>query len=56
MNGSLCRCPVSKSLGSCAGVTFTAPVPNLGSTSTASAMIGKMRPVKGCLMVLPIFA
>ena len=30
--GSLCRRPISKSLGSCAGVTFTAPVPNSRST------------------------
>ena len=30
---------MSKSVGSCAGVTFTAPVPNAGSTA-ASATIG----------------
>ena len=31
--GRLWRLPVAKSLKSCAGVTFTAPVPNFGSTS-----------------------
>ena len=30
--GSLCRIPTSKSLGSWAGVIFTTPVPNAGST------------------------
>ena len=30
MNGRLWRLPASKSLGSCAGVTFTTPVPNFG--------------------------
>ena len=30
--GRPCRRPISKSLGSCAGVTLTAPVPNSGST------------------------
>ena len=29
-SGRPCRCPISKSFGSCAGVTFTAPVPNFG--------------------------
>ena len=40
--GTLWRRPISKSLGSCAAVTFTAPVPNSGSTSS-SAMIGTIR-------------
>ena len=40
--GSLWRWPTSKSFGSCAGVTFTAPVPNSGSTSIASATIGNL--------------
>ncbi|SLJ82288.1 Uncharacterised protein [Mycobacteroides abscessus subsp. abscessus] len=30
--GRLCRRPISKSLGSWAGVIFTAPEPNSGST------------------------
>ena len=34
---------MSKSFGSCAGVTLTAPVPNAGSTN-ASAMTGRSRP------------
>ena len=38
------RRPISKSFGSCAGVTFTAPVPKDGSTCS-SATIG-MRPVR----------
>ena len=29
-SGSPVRCAISKSVGSCAGVTFTAPVPNVG--------------------------
>ena len=44
--GKPCRRPISKSFGSCAGVTLTAPVPNSGST-WASAMIGISLPVKG---------
>ena len=56
MNARLWRWPVSKSLGSWAGVTLTAPVPNLGSTSTASAMIGISRSTNGCLSSLPILA
>ena len=42
--GSPWRLPTSKSLKSWAGVTFTAPVPNFGSTRIASATIGKVRP------------
>ena len=37
--GRSCRNPISKSLGSCAGVTFTAPVPNSGSTCASATMI-----------------
>ena len=40
ISSSLWRLPVAKSLKSCAGVTFTAPVPNFGSTRIASVMIG----------------
>ncbi len=36
--GRLCRRPISKSLGSCAGVTFTAPVPNSMSTNSSSTI------------------
>jgi hypothetical protein len=32
MRGSAWRLPISKSFGSCAGVIFTAPVPNARST------------------------
>ena len=47
--GRLCRCPISKSVGSCAGVTLTAPVPNAWSTASSAtigmrrSMIGRMR-------------
>ncbi len=47
------RFPVSKSLKSWAGVTFTAPVPNFGSTRIASATIGNSRPVSGWRTCLP---
>mmetsp|Transcript_6391 Transcript_6391/g.18101 ORF Transcript_6391/g.18101 Transcript_6391/m.18101 type:complete len:212 (-) Transcript_6391:910-1545(-) len=50
---SLCLWPVAKSLGSCAGVIFTAPVPKLMSTRTASVMMGIFRPFTGCLTCLP---
>ena len=50
--GSLCRWPISKSFGSCAGVTFTAPVPNSRSTA-ASAMIGISRFISGSRTFLP---
>ena len=54
MKGSSFREPISKSMGSCAGVTFSAPVPN--STSTASSAItGITRFVSGKLISLPIF-
>ncbi len=54
--GSAWRCATSKSLKSCAGVTFTAPVPNFGSTSTASATTGNSRPVSGWRTFLPTTA
>src|SRR5438132_1208889 len=38
--------PISKSVGSWAGVTLTAPVPKLASTAS-SAIIGSSRPVTG---------
>ena len=38
-SGRPCRRPISKSVGSCAGVTFTAPEPKAGSTAS-SATIG----------------
>ena len=47
-----CRSPISKSLGSCAGVTLTAPVPNAGSTYS-SATIGISRPSSGSTTVAP---
>ena len=46
MLGSSCRRPISKSVGSCAGVTFTAPEPKPGSTAS-SATIGIRRSTSG---------
>ena len=51
--GRLWRWPISKSLASCAGVTFTAPVPNAGSTS-ASATTGIGRSISGRITRLPM--
>ena len=34
--GRLCRRPISKSTGSCPGVTLMTPVPNLGSTASSA--------------------
>ena len=51
-DGRPCRRPISKSFGSCAGVTFTAPVPKSGSTS-GSATIGMRRPVSGNSTSMP---
>ena len=56
MNCRWWRLPDSKSSKLCAGVTFTAPVPNFGSTSSASAMMGNSRPVIGWRTLLPIIA
>ena len=56
MNSRLWRFPVMKSLGSCAGVIFTAPVPKLMSTSSASQMTGILRPLKGCTSIFPCTA
>lgn len=52
-NSRLWRFPTAKSLGSCAGVILTAPVPKLMSTSSASQMIGRRRPLKGWTTNLP---
>jgi hypothetical protein len=46
------RSPISKSLGSCAGVTLTAPVPKRMSTAS-SAMTGISRPISGRRSILP---
>ena len=51
--GTLWRIAISKSFGSCAAVTFTAPVPKSGSTSS-SAMIGIMRFTSGSKTSVPI--
>ncbi len=51
-DGRSCRRPISKSSGSWAGVTFTAPVPNPGSTC-GSATTGIFRPVSGSSMARP---
>ena len=44
--------PISKSLGSWAGVIFSAPVPNSGFTY-GSAMIFRRRPTSGRIAVSP---
>ena len=46
------RCPISQSLGSCAGVTLTTPVPNSGSTYS-SATTGMLRSAMGRRTCLP---
>ena len=53
ISGKSWRLPVAKSLKSCAGVTFTAPVPNFMSTRMASVMTGTLRSTKGCTSILP---
>ena len=53
MNSRLCRSPIEKSLGSCAGVTLTQPVPNSGSTNL-SETIGIVLPTNGSIIVDPI--
>ena len=55
-NGSEFRLPHSKSFGSCAGVTFTAPVPNFMSTRIASPITGNVRSTIGCRTIRPIAA
>lgn len=51
-DGRSWRWPISKSFGSWAGVTLTAPVPNSGSTCS-SATTGMERSVSGSLISLP---
>ena len=53
-SGGSWRRPVAKSLGSCAGVTFTAPVPSSMSTRIASVMIGTRRSTNGMLHELAV--
>mmetsp|Transcript_3935 Transcript_3935/g.9912 ORF Transcript_3935/g.9912 Transcript_3935/m.9912 type:complete len:211 (+) Transcript_3935:1809-2441(+) len=53
MNSRLWRLPVAKSLGSCAGVILTQPVPKAMSTSSASQMMGILRPSTGCTTNFP---
>mmetsp|Transcript_25038 Transcript_25038/g.68035 ORF Transcript_25038/g.68035 Transcript_25038/m.68035 type:complete len:224 (-) Transcript_25038:1634-2305(-) len=53
MDSRLWRLPVLKSLGSWAGVIFTAPVPKFMSTSSASQMMGMRRWLSGCTANLP---
>ncbi|CKT65338.1 Uncharacterised protein [Mycobacterium tuberculosis] len=50
--GSWWRTPISKSLGSWAGVTLTAPVPNSGSTCS-SATMASSRSTNGCARLVP---
>ena len=52
INSKPCLFPTSKSLKSCAGVIFTAPVPFSGS-AYSSAMILIFRFVRGRMHVLP---
>ena len=52
MTSRLCRRPTSKSLGSWAGVIFTAPVPKPSSTYS-SATMGISRFMMGRMHVLP---
>jgi len=49
----LCLFPTSKSLGSCAGVIFTTPVPNSGS-ACSSARIGILLFTIGRITFFPI--
>ena len=51
--GTLWRIAISKSFGSWAAVTFTAPVPNSGSTNS-SAIIGIIRLTNGNRTSVPI--
>mmetsp|Transcript_7328 Transcript_7328/g.12633 ORF Transcript_7328/g.12633 Transcript_7328/m.12633 type:complete len:200 (+) Transcript_7328:2154-2753(+) len=53
MNSRLWRLPDLKSLGSCAGVILTAPVPKAISTISASWMMGMRRPLMGWITNLP---
>lgn len=53
MVASLWRWPEAKSLGSWAGVIFTAPVPKAMSTSSGSWMTGIFRLSRGCSRNLP---
>ncbi len=55
MSGRPARWAMSKSFGSWAGVTFTAPVPNSASTWW-SATIGSRRPSNGWVTVEPTSA
>ena len=50
--GTSWRIAISKSFGSCAAVTFTAPVPNSGSTNS-SAIIGIIRFTYGSFTSFP---
>ncbi len=52
-DGKPCRCPAAKSLTSCAGVTFTIPVPNSRSTRIPSSITGSSRPTIGRTAVFP---
>ena len=52
INSRSCLSPIWKSLGSCAGVTFTQPVPNSGSTNLSVIMGISLRPI-GKIIYLP---
>ena len=41
---SPCRRPISKSVGSCAGVTLMTPVPNFGSTAASATTFIRIVP------------
>ena len=53
IGGRSARSPISKSTGSWAGVTLTAPLPNEGSTAS-SATIGISRSMSGSRTIFPI--
>ena len=53
IDGRWCSRPISKSTGSCPGVSLRIPVPNRGSISS-EATIGSSRPKRGRIAVFPI--
>ena len=54
--GRLCRLPISKSVGSCPGVTLMTPVPNLGSTASSATTCSVTVPsTDGTSSVLPTY-
>ena len=52
ITSNACRCPISQSFTSCAGVTFKAPVPNSRSTYS-SKITGMLLSISGTSTRLP---